>query len=106
MTQEKEENVGIDEGNKSQRTKDRDNQDKDLGKDLKDVPQGTLYILNPKDKGYEKHGKKCKVAYRICESSSGPNIKSTYKYLKCDGDSCIIVMEGLCSILLRPSEKR
>ena len=98
--------MGIDEGNKSQKTKDRDKRDKYLDEDLKVLPQGTLYILNPKDKGYEKHGKKRKVAYQICESSSRPDIKSTYAYLKCDDDSCIIVMEGLCTILLIPSAKR
>ena len=62
-----------------------------------------MYILNSKDEGYKKHGKKRKQDIEFVKAQEedihGHAINSIYAYLKCDDGNHMIVMEGQCSIL-------
>ena len=65
--------------------KDRDKGDEDWDEDMKGVPQGIIWILNSKDEGYEKHGKKQKQGIKFVkaqeEDKHGPDINPTHAYL-------------------------
>ena len=78
--------MGIDEGNKSQKTKDRDKRDKHLGEDLKGVQLRIVYILKSNDEGYKKHGKKQKQGIKFVKAKEKdrhePYINLTCPYLK------------------------